>query len=79
MPNNHPQVVVYFTQLDLLTREALNPGNKTDEVEKKIAHFLSDAEIINRTQNCQEYFEEHITARAFIKRDFKVNKKLKIY
>jgi hypothetical protein len=68
-----PQIVMHLTKLDLLTHEALHPGNKTKEIENKISDFLSDEAIVNRTQNCQEYFEKHITARAFVKRGFNVS------
>jgi hypothetical protein len=73
---NKPRIVMNFTQLDLLTHKALHPENKVTEVEKQISDFLADEAIISRTQYCQEYFEKHVTARAYIKKGFNVSQNL---
>ncbi len=76
---NKPRIVMNFTQLDLLTHKALHPENKITDVEQQISDFLADEAIISRTQNCQEYFEKHVTARAYVKKDFNVSQKFVNY
>ena len=79
--NNYPQFSKVVTQLDLLTEDALfSLGNKTKtkEIEKKISIFLSDELIINRTQNCRDYFEKYITARAYVNQHINVSQKLEL-
>ena len=73
---NYPQFRQGLTQLDLLTEEALSPGNATKEIEEKISDFLADELIINRTQNCQDYFDKYITARAYVKKDINVSQNI---